>query len=424
MKVSKIALSAVASFCVATTVSAIEFQVLGSKAASMGGAGIATSPASLASYNNPALLGHNKGTFSAHVGGGFGIKDTGAFAAAGDLSDLNFQEVMDNVNAKNPTTSDVETLKKARDIIVGMDKTGFQLNPTVDVALAYKSYGLGVYMTSDIGGVANIDQTRTALIIYDEGDDEYYDIETGLQKTKAEYEASSLQYAVENKNTNVDVLGLALVEVPLAYGHQMDTAYGSLAIGGALKLMAGTTFYQRVDIDSDDAMDDMDKNTQNTSTFGIDLGLAFKPTEVENLTLALVGKNLNSPAFDIAAVAGGGEFKLDPMFRAGMAYKPNNWVELALDADLTENKSVTQYNTQYIGGGLNFDLSVLELNVGLMKNIADNDKAGVVYTAGIATGPSWLHLEISGQMASKTGEIEGTSYPKQATVNFALSSSW
>ena len=107
-----------------------------------------------------------------------------------------------------------------------------------------------------------------------------------------------------------------------------------------------------------------------------------------------------------------------------MAYQANNWVEFAFDADLTENKSITQYNTRYVGGGANLDLKYLELNLGLMKNIASDDQAGLIYTAGLATGPKWLHFELSAQMASKSGAVEGTSYPKQAMVNFAISSAW
>lgn len=421
---SKLAISIIAATVMISHASGSEFQVLGSKAHSMGGAGIATSPSTLASYNNPALLGFNKGAFNAHVGVGVGIKDTGAFSAAGDLSDLNFQEIMDHIDANAPSASDVQTLQKARDIIMKMDKTGFQINPNVDLAIAYQSFGIGAFMTSEIGGVANVDQTHNALIFFDEQEGKYYNIETLALSNEAAYNATSLQYAVENKNTNVDIMGLAVVEIPLAYGQAFETEYGSISVGGALKLMSGKTFYQRVDIDSDDAFDDMENNTQSTNTFGLDVGLAFKPNALEGMTLALVGKNINSPAFDIAAIAGGGEYELEPMIRAGVAYQTNSWLEFAMDADLSENNSIMGYKTQYIGGGLNFDLSAVELNVGLMKNIADSDQAGVVYTAGIATGPDWLHFELSAQMSSKTGKIEDTSYPKQASVNFALSSSW
>ncbi|MDD2828397.1 MAG: conjugal transfer protein TraF [Sulfuricurvum sp.] len=426
MTSSKILLSLVASACVATLSSAMEFQVLGAKAASMGGAGIATSPSSLAAYNNPALLANNPEKFTFHLGVGVGAKDTGAGAAAGKLSDMDFSS-LNNKDATNLTTTDIDNLQKARDIIVGMNGQGFQVNPTADLGLSIGSFGTGLFVTSDIGAVANIDQTHKDLIWKQDngnGTFTYVDIVNSVNVSQATYESTSLQYAVENKSTYLDVVGLAVYEIPLAYGYAFDTGLGSLSVGGVLKYMKGKTFYKQMNIDSDNTTNNLSDNAVDTSTFGIDLGMAFKPDALRELTLALVGKNLNTPSFDIAAAAGGGQYEIKPAIRAGLAYHPNSWVEFALDADLTNNKSLTHYDTRYVGGGLNFDLSLIELNVGLMKNTASNDQAGLIYTAGIATGPSWLHFELTGQMASKSGEVDGTSYPMQAMVNFAISSAW
>lgn len=421
----KTTLSFVAIACIATSASAMEFQVLGAKAASMGGAGIATSPSSLAAYNNPALLANNPEKFSLHIGGGLGIKDTGAGKAVGDLNALDFSGVSAIVDGTADTASagDIAALIQAKNIISGMDQKGFQTNPTVDLGLSFGSIGTGIFVTSDIGAVANVDQTHTALIFAGTGANTYYDISSGtaVASDLTTYNATSLQYAIDNGLTNLDVVGLAVAEIPLAYGHSFDTGYGALSVGGAAKIMAGKTFHKTVALDNENAFANLDQNVVDTTTFGIDLGLAYKPSFDKSLTLALVGKNLNTPSFE---VYGQDDYKIKPAARAGAAYTFGNWVELALDADITENKSVTGYNTRYIGGGANLDLSVLELNLGLMKNIASNDQAGLIYTAGIATGPDWLHFELSAQMASKTGEIDGTSYPMQAMVNFAISSAW
>ncbi|MFH0708794.1 MAG: conjugal transfer protein TraF [Pseudomonadota bacterium] len=433
MTPSKIILSFVASACVATLSSAMEFQVLGAKAASMGGAGIAASPSSLAAYNNPALLANNPEKFSLHVGAGIGLKDTGAGKAVGDLNNLGLSEIIDaadlTTNPAGLTPAQEASLIQAQGIISGMNSKGFQVNPTVDLAISFGSFGTGIFLTSDIGGVANIDQNHLALILEDSAaPGTYYDIlNPSTTPTSTDYTNTSLEYAINTGLTNLDVVGLAVVEIPLAYGYALDTGYGALAVGGALKYMKGQTFYKKVDIDSDNALDNLSDNSVNSSTFGIDLGLTFKPTKVENLTLALVGKNLNTPTFDVSALAktqGISDYEIKPAIRAGAAYKLGEVVEFAFDADLTENKSLVGYNTRYVGGGANFDLSALELNVGLMKNIASNDEAGVIYTAGLATGPDWFHFELSAQMASKSGEVDGTSYPKQAMVNFAISSAF
>src|SRR5690606_39023922 len=121
------------------------------------------------------------------------------------------------------------------------------------------------------------------------------------------------------------------------------------------------------------------------------------PSFDEDLTLALVGKNLNSPSFDRI---NGGEFKLDPMVRAGASYKIS-FVELAFDVDLTENESINGIKSQYVGGGASFDLFILDLNAGLMKNLSSNDDSGLIYTAGVSMGP----VELSAQMASKSTHI-------------------
>lgn len=73
----KITKSIVAATLLTTSLNAASFQVLGSKATSMGGAGVATSPSSLASYNNPALLAKNKKTFAFHTGVGVEYRDNG-----------------------------------------------------------------------------------------------------------------------------------------------------------------------------------------------------------------------------------------------------------------------------------------------------------------------------------------------------------
>lgn len=420
---SKFILSIVASATLATIASAGEFQVLGAKAASMGGAGVAMSPSALASYNNPALLANNPEKVSIHIGAGVGAKDTGAGKSISDLKDLDFTVLSDAAagNANNLSLAQINTLSRARDIIVGMNGKGVEANPTADFGLAFGSFGTGLFATSDIGAKANVDQSRTALIFETSVPGTYLDILTSTVKTLSDYQTTSLYYATKNGLTNVEVKGLAVAEVPLAYGHSFDTGYGALAVGGAAKLMAGKTFHKTVTVDNDNAFDNLDQNTEDSTTWGVDLGLAYKPSFADGLTLAVVGKNLNSPAFD---VKGGGEYELDPMVRAGAAYKLGEWMELALDADLTENKSLTGYKTRYVGGGVNFDLSVLEFNAGLMKNIASGDEAGLIYTAGIATGPDWLHFELSAQMTSKSGEVDGNNYPKQASVTLAISSAW
>jgi hypothetical protein len=423
MCTSKIILSIVASVTVASIASAGEFQVFGNKAASMGGAGIAKTPSALAAYNNPALLGSNGDKLDIHVGVGVGVKDFGAAKPVSDLNSLNFSELQDAAdgNADNLTVDQITALDSARHIVLGMNGKGISMGANADFGVSYGSFGTGVFASSDMGAKANILQTHTDLIFETSAPGTYVDITTGNAKTLAEYQASSMDYAIKNGDTNLEIIGLVLTEVPLAYGHSINTDYGQVSIGGALKFMQGKTFYKNVELDSEDSFDNLDQNTKTSKTFGVDLGLSYVPNFDTSLTLALVGKNLNNPKFNTINSL---DIKIDPAVRAGAAYRISDWADLAFDVDLTENKTVNGYKNRYVGGGINFDLTYIGVSAGLMKNISNDDTAGLVYTAGLSTGPSWLTVALTAQMASNSVEYDGNKYPKHASAVLSISSTW
>ncbi|MDX4067983.1 conjugal transfer protein TraF [Aliarcobacter skirrowii] len=422
----KITKSIVAATLLTTSLNAASFQVLGSKATSMGGAGVATSPSSLASYNNPALLAKNKKTFAFHTGVGVGYRDNGVLDTVSQLDDLNFSDLVkiaeNNTNLTGVSSNDLTKLNQSKNIILGANNQSFNATPTVDVAFAVKNFGFGIFANADVAGTSKVDQKYNRLIFENGGN--YYELNsnnsvttTGL--TQIDYEGSSLIYAMDEGigNTGVQLDALAVIEIPVAYGHAFGTDIGDIYLGGAFKLMKGTTYSSFHSFSSDkDISDDFDKNKKDSTTVGLDLGVAYNPSFDEDLTLALVGKNLNSPSFDRI---NGGEFKLDPMVRAGAAYKIS-FVELAFDVDLTENESINGIKSQYVGGGASFDLFILDLNAGVMKNLSSNDDSGLIYTAGVSMGP----VELSAQMASKSTHIDGTKLPKQASVNLAIAFSW
>lgn len=419
----KITKSIVAATLLTTSLNAASFQVLGSKATSMGGAGVATSPSSLASYNNPALLAKNKKTFAFHTGVGVEYRDNGVLDTVSQLDDLNFSDLTDLGNTISGTTvynqEEVDKLFKAKNIILGANNQSFNVAPTVDVAFAVKNFGFGIFANADVAGTSKVDQQYDRLIFENGGN--YFELNSDnsvTSSTQPNYENSSLIYAMdEGESTGVQLDGLAVIEIPVAYGHAFGTDFGDIYLGGAFKLMKGTTYSHFHSFSSDeDILDNFDETKKESTTVGLDLGVAYNPSFDEDLTLALVGKNLNSPSFDRI---NGGEFKLDPMVRAGAAYKIS-FVELAFDVDLTENESINGVKSRYVGGGASFDLFILDLNAGLMKNLSSNDDSGLIYTAGVSMGP----VELSAQMASKSTHIDGTKLPKQASVNLAIAFSW
>jgi hypothetical protein len=199
---------------------------------------------------------------------------------------------------------------------------------------------------------------------------------------------------------------------------------GELSVGGSLKLMHGTTYIQTLAIDDEDAFDSdsLEENKRETDNVGLDLGLLFKPSVLPNLTVGLVAKNINAPAFD---TADGGEIKADLQVRTGVQYKLTDYLEVAGDLDLTTNKTlINGYDSQMFGGGVNFHpFFGFALRGGAMQNLA-NSNEGLVYTAGLTVGFEKFHLDVSAQMSSNTGEYDGEEIPKYAKVNVALVSKW
>jgi len=412
-----------------------EFHALGGNSISMGGAGVASASGSLAGYYNPALLTQKKGVeFS--IGVGLGIRESNIGEQINTISNMKLNDVIDRIanNAQEGTPKlgqnnpeDTRNIVKAQDILRDIgDENGISIMPTAHLGVQYDNMAIGLYLTSDIAVSANIDKEHLALSVKEDGNYFLYDASLDEYSIIDEdtYRQSSLEYALDNKLTTIKVTGLVLTEVPVSYAHAFDMPMGELSVGGSLKLMHGTTYSQMLDIDDEDATDEdsLKENKEDSDNIGLDLGVLLKPTAVPKLTLGLVAKNINAPAFDIAD---GGEIKADVQVRTGVQYTLSDSIEFAGDLDLTTNKTlINGYDSQMIGGGVNFHpVSWFALRGGLMQNLA-NSNEGLVYTAGIALGLQQFQLDISAQMSSNTGEYDGESIPKYAKVNVALVSKW
>ena len=406
----------------ASTLSAMQFQTLGYKSVGMGGAAVASSSGSFAAYNNPALLAKTPYAVEITLGAGIAYKDHGAGASVKELDDSGFLDVIEKANndITNLTSEDKVTLEKGKNIILAMNNDAIAVDPQAEIAAQVGSFGFGIFGSSN--GVANavVDQDHDQLIF--KNGSNYYDVD-GNSKSQVEYEKTSVEYALNNGLTYLDVTGLAIAEVPLAYGHSFDVA-GKLMIGGAVKYMKGISYTENYKIDnSGEVSGSTGKKDTTTNTFGVDLGIAYQPSFSNDLTFALVGKNLNTPKFDLI---NGGEIKIKPIVRAGVAYNILDSLEVAADYDISANETlVTGYKSQMLGGGLNWHpTSWLALRGGLMQNMDSSDNAGLIYTAGIGAGVKWFQLDLSGQYSSNEASVDGTSVPEYAKINLALISRW
>src|SRR5205823_627661 len=88
---------------------------------------------------------------------------------------------------------------------------------------------------------------------------------------------------------------------------------------------------------------------KDSLTFGIDAGVSIQP--VDWLRIGATGRNLNEPRFK---VQDSDDFVLYRQFRGGVAVRPVETIELALDADLIPNKSsaLPGVKSRQIGGGV------------------------------------------------------------------------
>jgi len=420
------------SFLTLSSLYAAKFETLGYKAISMGGASVASSTGSMATYNNPALLGKNSYTIEVSMGVGIGEQDYGAGASIAELNDLGFMDTLDKAAEDSDSLSESERqdLVEASDILIGMDGDMIALLPQAYLSTQMGSFGVGVFSSTDTLITANVDQQHDRLI-FENNDGTYSEIDDNgdvIDATAADYNSSSIVLAINSGLTYLDVKGAALAEVPIAYGHNFETRIGDIMVGGALKYMEVLTYIDKYNVDGSGEIDSQTdvKRDKRSSNFGVDIGLAYRPAFAYDLTLALVGKNLNAPDFDYYD---GSTYTIDPLVRAGFAYKVIDSLEIAADIDLTSNKTLNpDLDSKMVGGGLNFepfsDLFALSIRGGLMKNLHKNDEAGLIYTAGLGFGVKWFQVDLSAEVSDNVSTADGTTVPEYAKVNLALISRW
>lgn len=426
----------VISLTAATPSFAGEFQTIGFEAVSMGGAGVASARGSFAPYYNPALLAEQRNKTEVSLSAGIGLREINVADSIDNLADIDIENTLDTLRDEivsswpNPPSlgSDlVDDIKGIRGELSSIpDMNGLQVMPTVSLGTQIGNFGFGFYGLSEATGHAVVDKDHLDIIIAT-GDPTVsyveYDVETDQFNISnlSDYQQRSLQYALENGQTYLELTGLAYVEVPFAYGHRFTTQLGTIDVGGALKLMPGYTFEKKIQIDTESGNigDELKDAEESDLGYGVDLGVLYKPQKLPRLSIGLVGKNLNTPEFDTTS---GATLKVEPQVRAGVAYDfLNDKVTVALDADLTKNETfIEDYYSQFIGGGIAYHpVNWFSLRAGAMRNVQESND-GTILTAGLGFGMKWLQLDISGQYSTEEGEYDGDSFPRCSHVEIAL----
>ncbi|MCK5294859.1 MAG: conjugal transfer protein TraF, partial [Arcobacteraceae bacterium] len=307
-----------------TALNAYEMKPVGFKATGMGGTGVASTRGSLSGYYNPALLRFSDYTAEFSINAGFRLRESNLIEPMDKLSDLEIdgviQRIGDNagvIGADNTAKGDDEKMAESLAILKNIGSSNaFQVSLTPSLtAQMSDALAVGVYSTIDVSMRLNIDEGHLALIFKDGGN--YYGYTPSSDTytpgfTEDQYKTTSLEYANSEEGgiNYIAVDTMALVEIPISYARAYDWDSGTWSFGLNFKPMALVTTTEKVSLgeSSDDAEDSDDSTTETTykSTFGLDLGVAYRPID-SKMTLGLVGKNINTPTFKVESTPAVGQ---------------------------------------------------------------------------------------------------------------------
>ena len=420
------------SILAASALFGFEFQPLGFTAVGMGGAGVASAKGSMAIYYNPALLAKHRYGAEFSLGVGAGIREYNLInridklANDDELTDT-IDKIANNAPVSGSNTAD-GTNKKMQDALEQLyalsQGNGVSIQPTAEFSAQMGKWGIGILGVGDITAQAVIDRQHLYVIVKDTKGSGYYYYDPKQDvygaSDKELYDNYSLEYALDNNLTYLNVNGIGVAEVPIAHAYSFDLKNATLSVGIALKYMQGITYKNKIAIDSDnDTLENsLNDNQKVSNAFGVDLGMLLSADKID---IGLVGKYLNSPKFKFYD---GSEYKIKPMVRGGVNLELTDWLDFAMDIDLTENDTaIKDFKSQYIGGGFNIHQSWFSVRAGARRNMVQ-DEEGTILTAGLGFGLKWFSLDVAAEASTKTGTYDGNEIPRYAKVNVALLSRW
>ncbi|MBX3304968.1 MAG: conjugal transfer protein TraF [Nitrospira sp.] len=335
-------------------VSAAEFVISGPRAMGMGGAGVAVTTNALATYWNPAGLAMTQTVDIRLQGGGQATDRLGIGDALHDLE--NFDR----------TDTSPANLVKAQLIADRINRPGATVSVNGSAGLYFKghlgehAFGFNVSDVATGGGFVSTPVTVTPPI--GPGSPVTVTGQMALRGLEARQLAFSYAYAFADKTFSIGIT--AKVIQGAAYN-------GSTALQGGSGVST-TDHFGKPNI---------------STTYGIDIGAIYRPSSW--VRFGVVAKDINKPTFD---AAGGGELKLEPQVRAGVAINPYSTLTLTADVDATSNKTfIPGVKSQLLSLGLEQTIlsEFLSFRIGTFKNMQDASTP-FVPTAGL--GMRWFNF--------------------------------
>lgn len=289
---------------------------------------------------------------------------------------------------------------------------------------------IGMGLLANIYGFAGVelDSARKEIIIKagngnDGGDGDYFKVGISGDKItlstsqKTDFESRSI--LSDKANHKLHANGLALTEVPIAYGHTIPLPVGDLHLGATMKYIFAASLdnTQKFNFDKFDINFKVGENLRYTHNFSIDLGALYT---MKWLGVGLVAKNLTAPAINTA----NGKYRILPQVRAGFSAEVWKLTFLA-DIDLTPNDTLEpgKYN-QMVGGGAILDLNWVDFRFGVMGDMHKNPY-GPIFTLGMNIAH---FLDFSIQSSAKLVDLgeytNGLKMPNYFRVNFGGRFQW
>lgn len=232
--------------------------------------------------------------------------------------------------------------------------------------------------------------------------------------------AASSGAAYTNNNSNLTVVGASFMEVAAGYAWNKDNWLQGLSFGANLKAINGrtavTSFRFLSESDTQDAfkMSDMKSSWQPAADLGFLWNVRAKyPNAPLRPRMGLVIRNINSPSFKIN---GGGNYDLDRQVRLGFALNPAKFWTLAMDMDVTKNKTpVRGFDSRQLCLGTEINIVNrkafnIPLRAGIMSNIAEKDSK-MAYTAGTGLNLLFMHFDVSAVVSSERTKLDNKDIP-------------
>ncbi len=336
-----------------TQVLAVEFAVVGPRAAGMGGAGVAVTTDALATYWNPAGLAMTQ-TVDIRIQVSGQVTDRhGVLQAMKDIEDLDLS------NAANAA--------RAQDLANRLNRPGASLSASGATGLYFKghfgdhAFGFNVSDVFTGGGFLSRQVTVTP------GSPITVDGQMALRGLEARQAAFSYAYAFADKTFSIGVTAKAI----------QGAAYsGTATING-----------------QDVTLSDNFGKSKLSSAFSVDVGAIYRPASW--LRFGVIAKDITQPEFD---APDGTKLKMLPQVRGGVAVNPYSSLTLTADMDVTSNKTfVPGIKSQVLSVGAEQTIlnEFLSLRAGAFKNVQDAAST-ITPTAGIGLRIFALRVDVGG----------------------------